>query len=90
METSRKMKVLLQITLDNIGSLRTGLCCLVQQLRNRDIITTLEMIRLEKYFRQNKPKNANIRLRTKLSSYWWQPGSIAPRKRWLTQLVAKQ
>jgi hypothetical protein len=81
----RTTKELLEIMLENIGKLNTGLCRLVRQLQSERIITHEEANHLLNYIFKNKPFNLTTIMSD--SFYYWDCGKQKPRRRWLKRHI---
>lgn len=77
----RTDKELLQIVLDNIDMLETGLCLLTIKLRKRGVISSKEELIIDRIVQQNNPK-----LRY---GYYFKTGAKQPRIEFLKMLIEK-
>jgi hypothetical protein len=82
----RSTKELLQIMLSHINEVREGLCGIVWQLGDRGIFNSEEHLRILNYIADNRPINLRRILNT---AYYWKPGKIKPRKRWLKRQIKR-
>ena len=87
----RTINELLKITLENFdeyfSSYNNGICLIILVLwAHEDIITFSEYRKIYKYIYENKPFSI---FRIGANSYFWRPGRVAPRKRWLKKHVKK-
>jgi len=85
MET-RTIKELLQLTLDNIDHLSTGLCSLIAYhlCENNRIITVDEWMILDDYIESNRPHNKHYYTG---DNYYWKIGNKTPRINWLKKQI---
>jgi hypothetical protein len=74
-----------------------GLCSFLNLCYNQDVITSVELENLQKYFSLNLPKKRyNVRGGTKKVDlltglyYCWKPGSTIGRIKWLKKQIALQ
>lgn len=77
----RSVRSLLLVLLNNPYLFRDGLCQWVDSLYHYKFITTKEWFILKKYLRENAPKNYLI--------YWFEPGKIEPRIKWIDKQLGK-
>lgn len=83
----RTIKELLQLMLDNVDVIKDrekGLCYVINYLFGNQIINSNEQDILDVYINDNKPWYKTLHI------FWWKPGDIAPRKRWLEKHIKKQ
>jgi len=82
----RTTKELLQLTLDNIEHLRTGLCGLIAYHlhENNNIISVDEWIMLDNYIESHRPRTKHYYTG---SNYYWKMGSKSPRINWLKKQI---
>jgi hypothetical protein len=83
----RTTKELLEIMLKNEGYFNCGLCDWVSRLFINNIISLDEKYKLKTYIRENKPFNWRTFLK---SAYYWKPGNIKPRIKWIKKHIKKQ
>lgn len=83
----RNIHELLKIILNNSELIRyeKGLCDVVSHLEEDVIISTTENDKIQDYIRNNRPFLSSILHRP----FYWKPGKIAPRKRWLKRHIQK-
>ena len=89
----RPIKELLIILRDNIKQIKPneGICYVIYSMMCDGVITRREQLILNRYLRDHKPANAFRREKMLTlsvdSNYWWTPGSVAPRLRWLNKQI---
>ena len=88
MKNTRSIKELLQVMLDNIENLSGGLCSLGFHMMAYKTITSDELQLLLEYIIKNRPYNL-YRIFGIYKSYYWKPGKIKPRLRWLKRHIKK-
>lgn len=64
-----------------------GLCGLVWQLAINGTINHDEADKLSEYIQNYRPFNLHSMIQ---SPYYWKPGAIKPRKKWLNSRIKKQ
>lgn len=81
----RTNKELLQLLLDNIYLLRTGLCGVASRLNNSDVITYSEYYKIKDYISNNRPtQGSKLYDSTQVTeAYYWKQEDKEPRVRWL-------
>lgn len=81
----RKLSYLLTVVRDLLpANIREwGLCHVVTQLYLDNIINYYELLEIRHYFDENKPNEQHSRV------YWWKPGEIEPRIKWLNEHIEK-
>src|SRR5574343_263501 len=86
---TRSLEELLQIILDNIEGLETGLCGLVGDLRRNGTLTTTEADVLLTHISYNRPSKFSSILAyiNRYSCYYWPEGLKYPRKKWLKKQI---
>lgn len=94
----RTNKELLQLLLDNIDKLGTGLCALAQRLNDEDIMSYNDWDKVNFYIYKNKPFYYRLRrslwlvisLPEHMSySFFWPIGQKEPRIKWLEQQIKR-
>ena len=85
----RTIKELLEIMLENKDMFPYGLCVWSQRLYNRDVISYNEYLSLKKYINENRPKwySSFDALSHCFSVYYWEPGDIKPRIKWIQKHI---
>jgi len=88
MTSVRHISELLQMLLDHISTygMCSGLCEVVHNRRIRNGISSNEQEILKQYIRENPPFVSYFRL---LSPYYWTPGKVKPRIKWLKKHIEK-
>ena len=85
----RSIKELLEILYINtdiiLKDTKYGLCYIIHELFVKDKITIKEDIELFKYIYNNQPRFKYIFK----SGYFWKPGKIKPRKKWIKKHIKK-
>ena len=87
----KSIKEILELGLDNIETIinyNHGLCGLFMCLKFSDFINDKEYLKIIKYLKKNKPYFTYNNI-FKNSSYWWKPGKVKPRKKWLIKHIKK-
>jgi hypothetical protein len=84
----RTTKELLEVTLENIDKLETGLCKLVYDLADEHKITKDEYLWLRIYINNNPPRNLQNILNM-WDDYYWRLGKVEPRIKWLKKHIEK-
>jgi hypothetical protein len=79
----RTIKELLELVLENIGMMRLGICSVVWDLYNDDVITLDEYNDLNDYIDDNRGSHY-YRLER---CYFWKPGLKRPRIAWLKKQI---
>ncbi len=74
----KEIKILLQIMLDNIHMLETGLCRLNIKLTELNIITKKECL-IIKYYLEKQIQHSSF--------FWWKLREIEPRVNWLKEHI---
>lgn len=79
----RSIHKLLELLLYYLGTkyFTSGLCLLIYVLKYYDIITCEERNILLIYIINNNPNNKDM------DTYYWPPGKIIPRKKWLKEHI---
>jgi hypothetical protein len=85
MKTDLELFQLMSIRINSVG--RTGLCRLSTELHYIGDIILEESMRIKQILTMNKPKTFYMLLTD--SAYWWKPGKIRPRKRWLKKMIKR-
>ena len=90
---TRTTKELLIILRDNLEDYLKegvpGLCLVIDELFYDGIISGQENEILDNYFESNKPAYALFREKQHKDDFWWKPGKIKHRRRWLNQHIDK-
>lgn len=92
----RDIKPLLILMRDNLERIfyrqsnfpSKGLCSVNMRLSDYGLITNAEYYKLKDYLMTHKPFWAKVRLFF-TSPFWWRPGAIRPRMRWLNKQINK-
>jgi hypothetical protein len=84
----RTTKELLQLVDHNLVHLKSGLCYLVCDLHMWKDISDFEMRQLHDFILENRPRTW-WRLWNSHSYFYWIPGAIKPRRRWLKKQINK-
>lgn len=84
MKESERLEKLLEY-INNNGC--HGLCYSVYLMHNDGIISYSAKSILEDYIRNNNPFTWYSLI--KATSYWWKPGLVEPRKKWLEKHIKK-
>lgn len=77
----RSIVELLKVALDNINTLKTGLCNHINTLFDLNHITFREYLILIGYIDNNEPADVEY------NTFWWPKGEIQPRKEWLENQI---
>lgn len=90
----RPIKELLQLMLDNPQCFQyhpTGLCQWVYEMCNDALVNRVERDKVHAYIKQNRPnKYSSLGAFTHSHrNYYWKPGRIEPRIKWLNQHIKK-
>jgi hypothetical protein len=89
----RSINELLSVVLDNfdkyfnIDAYTNGICILISSLENRRVLTSNEVGKVKDYIRSNPPSKIPFGMGHPLYGYYWKPGKVAPRKRWLRKHI---
>jgi len=85
----RTIKELLEIMLERKSLFHLGLCVWSQRLYNRDLMSYSEYSLLKKYINENRPKwySSFDALLHNWSVYYWEPGDIKPRIKWIQKHI---
>lgn len=89
MEQPRSIKELLQVLLDNQDLFVFGLCQWNKTCWNNGLIIYKEFLMIREYININRPDNEYTRLIGFNSGYYWFPGDLEIRIRWLNEHIAK-
>lgn len=81
----RTKKELLQILLDNIGRLKTGLCLLASNLMQADVVTLEEWNVIS-----NHISDYWFYANTKVGGYYWEKGNKEIRAEWLKEQIENE
>ncbi len=85
----RSIKELLELMLDNQQLFTDGLCCWAITLRWQGKINNVEQLRLHFYIKDNPPLLVYLRKIIMNGGYYWKPGDIAPRIKWINKHIKK-
>jgi hypothetical protein len=74
----------LKLLLNNQDLFSTGICDWVESLEKNKLITETEILWMDDYLKNNKPK-----IRFSMLCFWWDCGKIEPRIEWINAQLNK-
>jgi hypothetical protein len=86
MKKERTIKELLQLMLEHQELFSGGFCFWVRSLYWDNIMTQEERNTLDKYIKENRPKNLSWLL---ADAFYWKSGNIKPRIKWIKKHIAR-
>jgi hypothetical protein len=86
MKEERTIKELLQLMLEHQELFKYGLCYWVRGLHWDDHTTHKERNILDKYIKENRPKNLSWLIG---DGYYWKSGNIKPRIKWIKKHIER-
>ena len=92
MRSIKELFIIVRYNINIIEKYNIGICYTIAYLFKHGIISTDENITLKQYMRNNRPIWPSIYAdpnRNDDSMYWWTPGEIKPRVRWLNYTIRK-
>ena len=94
MEKNKTIKELLQLMLEHQELFDEGLCNWKSSLMHKSLISLEEYFMLKNYIRENKPSifsSWNVFKHRIFISYgfYWTPGKIKPRVKWIKKHIAR-
>lgn len=68
-----------------------GLCIIVAFACSQDLITEDESVSLKNYINTHRPKpfSRHYSYKQRRYSYYWEPGKVSPREKWLDAQIKK-
>ena len=86
---SRTLSELLQVMLDNKSLFPLGLCHWNTKLHVANLITTAEYQYLDEYIENNRPKKVSWWWKSSNRRYYWRPGKLYPRIKWIKHHIKR-
>jgi len=87
----RTTREILEIVLENEFGFRMGLCGWVLNLGGLGVISHSECVKVSRYINDHRPFNTRTIIPFSLigSAYYWKPGKLEPRVKWLKRHIKK-